>query len=102
MAEECIYHIVSGQKYIHVLPQPQLTVKRVALFYLVGLYDLWGGVQTLLVSSVGAYAIAALVEGPFMPWIAFVFLMGHMSINHIRRQRINDPDEIDISGKLHS
>jgi lysophospholipid acyltransferase len=72
---------------------------RVSLFYLVGLFSLWDGIQTLLISSVGAYAIAAYIDGPFMPWIGFVFLMGHVSMNHIERQTVNDPDRFDITGK---
>ena len=34
-----------------------------------------------------------------MPWIGFVFLMGHMSINHIYRQYANTPTVVDITGK---
>ncbi|CAD0097974.1 unnamed protein product [Aureobasidium mustum] len=45
-----------------------------------------------------AYAIAAYVQGPYMPWVGFVFLMGHMSVNHIYRQIVNDPSTIDITG----
>lgn len=33
-----------------------------------------------------------------MPWIGFVFLMGHMSVNHIYRQLLNDPGVVDITG----
>jgi len=33
-----------------------------------------------------------------MPWVGFVFLMGHMSINHIARQAANDPHTVDITG----
>lgn len=33
-----------------------------------------------------------------MPWIGFVFLMGHMSVNHIHRQFISRPDKVDITG----
>ncbi|KAH0030733.1 MBOAT family protein-like protein, partial [Aureobasidium melanogenum] len=33
-----------------------------------------------------------------MPWVGFVFLMGHMSVNHIYRQIVNDPSTIDITG----
>jgi lysophospholipid acyltransferase len=33
-----------------------------------------------------------------MPWIAFVFLMGHLSINQLARQFANDPGVIDITG----
>jgi lysophospholipid acyltransferase len=33
-----------------------------------------------------------------MPWIGFVFLMGHLSINQLQRQFLNDPAIIDITG----
>lgn len=77
---------------------PDLT-HSVSIFYLVGLFDLWAGIRTLFISSAGAYLIAAYVEGPLMPWIAFVFLMGHMSANHIIRQfYVSRPDLVDITG----
>ena len=69
-----------------------------SLFYLVGLFDLWAGIRTVLISSVGAYVIAKYVDGPLMPWIGFVFLMGHMSINHIHRQFADNPAVLDITG----
>ncbi|KAF1957330.1 MBOAT-domain-containing protein [Byssothecium circinans] len=70
----------------------------VSLFYLVGLFDLWGGLATLLTSAYGTYLIASRINSPYMPWINFVFQMGYMSINHIVRQRINDPSRTDITG----
>ena len=33
-----------------------------------------------------------------MPWIGFVFLMGHMSLNHVTRHFVNTPDKIDVTG----
>jgi lysophospholipid acyltransferase len=33
-----------------------------------------------------------------MPWIAFVGLMGHLSVNQLTRQFLNDPGIIDITG----
>lgn len=71
---------------------------RVSLFYLVGLFDLWSGIRTLFISSAGAYLIASYVDDPFMPWIGFVFLMGHMSLNHIHRQSANVTGKVDITG----
>ena len=71
---------------------------RVSLFYLVGLFDLWSGIRTLFISSAGAYFIAAYVDSPFMPWLGFVFVMGHMSVSHISRQFANAPDKVDITG----
>ncbi|KAI9793630.1 MAG: lysophospholipid acyltransferase [Piccolia ochrophora] len=75
-----------------------LYIIAVSLFFLVGLFDLWSGIRTILISSVGAYVIAASIDGPFMPWIAFVFLMGHMSINHVNRQTRDSPSTVDITG----
>ncbi|KAF3033923.1 lysophospholipid acyltransferase [Didymella keratinophila] len=70
----------------------------VAMFYLVGLFDLWAGLRTIFLSAAGAYVIASRINSPYMPWIGFVFLMGHMSMNHIIRQNVNDPSAVDISG----
>jgi len=70
----------------------------ISLFYLIGLFDLWGGIRTILWSAGGAYAIAHYIDGSLMPWIAFVWLMGHMSVNHIIRQRLGDPSTVDITG----
>ncbi|KAF7162250.1 hypothetical protein CNMCM5623_007645 [Aspergillus felis] len=70
----------------------------VSLFYMVGLFDLWDGLRTLLYSAAGTYAIAYYIDGSLMPWIGFIFLMGHMSLSHIYRQMIDDPQAIDITG----
>jgi len=78
--------------------RPHLIVHSVSTFYLIGLFDLWVGVRTLAISSVGAYLIAQFIQGPFMPWIGFVFCMGHMSINQLARQFRNDPGVVDITG----
>jgi lysophospholipid acyltransferase len=68
------------------------------MFYLVGLFDLWGGLQTLVISAGGAYAISSYIDSPYMPWIGFVFLMGHMSVSHISRMALADPSTTDITG----
>jgi lysophospholipid acyltransferase len=70
----------------------------VSLFYLVGLFDLWDGIRTFAYSAIGTYAIAYYIDGSLMPWVAFVFLMGHMSLSHIQRQILNDPSVVDITG----
>ncbi|KAI6778250.1 Lysophospholipid acyltransferase [Emericellopsis cladophorae] len=71
----------------------------ISIFYLVGLFDLWDGALTLLVSSGGAYCIATFLRNStYMPWIAFAFLMGHMSVSHIWRQLLNNPTGVDITG----
>ncbi|PWY71542.1 MBOAT family protein [Aspergillus sclerotioniger CBS 115572] len=70
----------------------------VSLFYVVGVFDLWDGLRTLFYSAAGTYLIAYYIDGSLMPWIGFIFLMGHMSISHIYRQIVNDPQTIDITG----
>ncbi|GAB0135384.1 hypothetical protein EsDP_00003724 [Epichloe bromicola] len=70
-----------------------------SIFYLVGLFDLWHGVMTIAVSAGGAYLIAKFMrKSPYMPWIGFLFVMGHMSISHVRRQAANSPSTVDITG----
>lgn len=75
-----------------------LTPTSVTIFYLIGLFDLWSGLGVILFDAIGTYLIAAYVEGPYMPWIGFVFLMGHMSVSHIYRQMADAPSSIDITG----
>ncbi|KAI1115035.1 MBOAT family protein [Nemania sp. NC0429] len=69
------------------------------LFYLVGLYSLWTGIRTLFISSAVTYGLAHYLRtSPYMPWIAFVFLMGHMAANQLTRQFADDPSVVDITG----
>ncbi|KAI1431608.1 membrane-bound O-acyltransferase domain-containing protein 1 [Xylaria sp. CBS 124048] len=69
------------------------------LFYLVGLYSLWTGIRTLFISSAVTYALAHYLRtSAYMPWIAFVFLMGHMAANQLIRQFANAPSVVDITG----
>ncbi|KAB5570047.1 MBOAT, membrane-bound O-acyltransferase family-domain-containing protein [Coniochaeta sp. 2T2.1] len=76
-----------------------LFVISVGIFYLIGLFDLWSGLRTILISAVGTYSIAFFLRGsPYMPWLAFVFVMGHMSVSHIARQAANAPSTVDVTG----
>ncbi|KAJ2985457.1 hypothetical protein NUW58_g5521 [Xylaria curta] len=69
------------------------------LFYLVGLYSLWTGIRTLFISSAVTYALAYYLRtSPYMPWMAFVFLMGHMAVNQLARQFADNPAVVDITG----
>lgn len=70
----------------------------ISLFYLVGLFDLWDGVRTLTLSSIFVYYVAKYLKGPFMPWIVFIFVMGHLSVSQLTRQFVNDPSIVDITG----
>lgn len=94
--QEFIYHRVRGANATMELVL--MHESSVSSFYLVGLFDLWVGYRTLTISSVGTYAIAKFIDGPFMPWIGFVFLMVHMSVNQLHRQFVGTPDIVDITG----
>ncbi|MCJ1341112.1 lysophospholipid acyltransferase [Bachmanniomyces sp. S44760] len=78
--------------------QKNIFIILVSIFYLVGLFDLWSGIRTLFIDAAAAYLIASYVEGPYMPWLGFVFLMGHMSVNHFYRQFASNPNLVDITG----
>ncbi|KAI1354570.1 membrane-bound O-acyltransferase domain-containing protein 1 [Xylaria sp. FL0043] len=69
------------------------------VFYLVGLFSLWAGLRTLFISSAVTYGLASYLRtSPYMPWIAFVFLMGHMAVNQLSRQFAGNPSAVDITG----
>jgi len=70
----------------------------VTIFYLIGLFDLWGGLAVILFDAIGTYLISAYVRGPYMPWVGFTFLMGHMSVSHIYRLYAASPSSVDITG----
>ncbi|KAH9903701.1 MBOAT, membrane-bound O-acyltransferase family-domain-containing protein [Xylariomycetidae sp. FL2044] len=71
----------------------------VGLFYLIGLFSLWTGVRTLVIAAAGTYALAYYLRtSPYMPWLAFVFLMGHMAMNQLTRQFADNPSTVDITG----
>jgi len=70
----------------------------VTIFYLIGLFDLWGGLGVILFDAIGTYLIAGYVKGPYMPWVGFVFLMSHMSVSHIYRMYAASPSSVDITG----
>jgi len=78
-----------GSVFIRI-PSSQLNLKHlfnigVAVFYLVAMLNLWSGLLQLLASALATYVIAATVQGPNMPWIVFVLVMGHLTANHIIR-----------------
>lgn len=96
LAQECLQHLVrpNCQSPHHL----SLTSNSIGLFFVVGLFDLWWGLATIILDAIVTYLIAGYVQGPYMPWIGFVWLMGHMSVSHIYRHMLNDPAVIDITG----
>jgi lysophospholipid acyltransferase len=57
----------------------------VSLFFFLPVLNLYTGFLQLLGSVLATYVISATFKGPNMPWIVFVVVMGHLTINHIIR-----------------
>ncbi|GMK57896.1 hypothetical protein CspeluHIS016_0407300 [Cutaneotrichosporon spelunceum] len=68
-------------------------------FFLWPLLGLGKGMLQLLAISMATYTIVASVRGPKMPWIAFFFVMGCMTITHVLRALGHvSVDRVEISG----
>lgn len=68
---KCIYIIVSS------------------MIYLFGILNLYSGFRTLLISSTFTFLITRFYHSKFMPYLNFVFVMGHLAMNHIYAQFFN-------------
>lgn len=87
------------------LPDQHYTLKNlyivgVSCFYIFGILELYSGLRTLLISSMGCYFITRYLRTTTMPWVNFIFLMGHLAYNHLQAQffATYDPTKIDILG----
>ncbi|KAF8351002.1 MBOAT, membrane-bound O-acyltransferase family-domain-containing protein [Amanita rubescens] len=60
-----------------------LNISIAILFF--AILRLYGAFLQLLASIVGTYLIAKYDRSARMPWIVFVFVMGHLTINHVIR-----------------
>lgn len=87
------------------LPDQSYTLKNlynisISAFYLFGILNLYLGFQTLLISATGSYLITRYLRTLSMPWINFLFVMGHLAHNHIEQQlfKVYDPIQTDITG----
>lgn len=72
------------------------------LFFLVGIFNLWQGLVTLLFSSAVTYGLVSVWPNKWlMPWLNFATIMGLMLVTHIKEQLGDSGDfvnEIGISG----
>jgi len=57
----------------------------IALFFFFPILKMYSAFFQLLASVIGTYVIARLNHSSRMPWIVFVFVMGHLTINHVVR-----------------
>ncbi|CCK72954.1 lysophospholipid acyltransferase KNAG_0M01010 [Huiozyma naganishii CBS 8797] len=58
----------------------------ISMLYLFGVLNLASGFRTLLISAMFTYWSARFYHSSFMPYLNFVFVMGHLSWNHIGAQ----------------
>ncbi|QSL66766.1 hypothetical protein MERGE_001152 [Pneumocystis wakefieldiae] len=68
----------------------------ISAFFLV-VFNFWFALQTVLISANGTYVIVKYIRGKYMPVVAFIFLMGHLSLNHLRRQFFNVDHRMDVT-----
>lgn len=57
----------------------------VTFFFCCVVLGLWVGFLQLLASTLATYVIAKYMTGWRMPWVVFVVVMGHLTVNHIIR-----------------
>ncbi|KAG6833590.1 hypothetical protein H0H87_004217 [Tephrocybe sp. NHM501043] len=72
------------------IPSSQPTLRHlfsvaVALFFFFPVLKLYQGFFQLLASILGTYFLAAYDKSYRMPWLVFVFVMGHLTVNHVIR-----------------
>ncbi|CDR41219.1 CYFA0S06e04170g1_1 [Cyberlindnera fabianii] len=87
------------------LPDDNITLKNVYIIavssvYLFVICDLFSGFRTLFISTMFTYLITTYLKSDFMPYINFVFVMGHLAMNHLNAQFFTEADfsKIDITG----
>lgn len=87
------------------LPDERITLKcyfiiAISAFYIFGVLNLYDGFVTLFISTMFTYVITRYYQSRFMPYVSFVFVMGHLAVNHMHAQffAVYDPSKIDITG----
>ncbi|EMR08728.1 hypothetical protein PNEG_02903 [Pneumocystis murina B123] len=68
----------------------------ISVFFLI-VFNFWYALQTVLISATGTYIIVKYIKGKYMPLIAFIFLIGHLSVNHFCRQFFNLDPGMDVT-----
>ncbi|CCD27459.1 lysophospholipid acyltransferase NDAI_0K02680 [Naumovozyma dairenensis CBS 421] len=61
----------------------------ISMFYLFGILNLSSGFRTLFISSMFTFLITRFYHSKFMPHLNFIFIMGHLAMNHIHAQFYN-------------
>lgn len=67
-----------------------------SMFYLFGVLNLVSGFRTLFISTMFTYLISRFYRSKFMPHLNFMFVMGHLAINHIHAQFLNEQTQTTV------
>lgn len=101
----CLFISFPFDAILKRLPDHKTTLKccyivSVSAFYLFGILNIYDGFRTLFISTMFTYLITRFYKSKFMPYLNFVFVMGHLATNHIYSQFFNtyDSRKIDITG----
>lgn len=68
--------------------------------FLFGVMNLASGFRTLFISSTFTYVITRFFHSAFMPHINFVFVMGHLALNHISAHFVSTSTNSNINSQI--
>lgn len=74
-----------------------LYIISMSVVFLFGVMNLASGIRTLLISSMFTFLITRFYHSAFMPHLNFIFVMGHLSLNHIYAQFFVDLPAIEAA-----
>lgn len=72
----------------------------ISSIYLFGVMNLATGFRTLFISSMFTYLITRFYKSRFMPYLNFIFVMGHLALNHIYAQYFTDSSAIEAASSI--
>ncbi|KAH3672352.1 hypothetical protein WICMUC_004324 [Wickerhamomyces mucosus] len=101
----CLFGSFPLNAILKRLPDKKILLKNVYIisisaFYLFIVCELFSGFRTLFISTTFTYIITRYLKSDLMPIINFIFVMGHLALNHLYLQFFNEYDstKIDITG----
>lgn len=72
----------------------------ISLVYVFGVLNLASGFRTLLISSTFTFLITRFYKSDFMPHINFVFVLGHLALNHIYAHFASTSNDVNINQQI--
>lgn len=72
----------------------------ISFIYLFGIMNLPSGFRTLFISSTFTFLITRFYHSAFMPHVNFVFVMGHLALNHIYAHFVSNSSNVNINSQI--